>query len=116
MDIESFRNHCLNKKAVTEGFPFDESTLVFKVAGKMFAIIDVEEFSFTNLKSNPDHAIDLRESYQGVKPGWHMNKTHWNSVYFNSDVPDKLIYELIDNSYELIVESLTKKARVEHGL
>lgn len=115
MDISDFRDYCLAKKGVTESFPFDEKTLVFKV-GKMFALTDVEGFSKINLKCDPERAIDLRETYQGVTPGYHMNKVHWNSVSVNEDVPEQLILTLIDHSYELIVQSLTKKQRDELSL
>lgn len=116
MNIEEYRDYCLAKKAVTESFPFDESTLVFKVANKMFALTGVDSFHYINLKCDPERAIELRETYNGVRPGYHMNKRLWNSVYLEEDVPDQLVYELIDHSYELIVASLTKKVRNEHAL
>ena len=112
MDIEQLREYCLSKMGATESFPFDNRTLVFKV-GKMFALCDIEQFSSLNLKCDPEKAIELRETYQGIIPGYHMNKTHWNTVSVDSDVPEKLILELIDHSYELIVMSLTKKQRNE---
>jgi len=112
MNISDFRDYCLSKKGATESFPFDEKTLVFKV-GKMFALTDIEGFNSINLKCNPERAIDLRETFQGVAPGYHMNKTHWNTVSVNSDVPEKLILDLIDHSYELVFQSLTKKQRDE---
>ncbi len=102
MNIEDFRKYCLSKSEVTEGFPFDNKTLVFKAGNKMFALCDIEEFDFINLKCDPERAIELREQYVGVKPGYHMNKTHWNSVYVDMDVKDDLLRELIDHSYELI--------------
>ncbi len=113
MNIEEYRDYCIAKKGVTEGFPFDKSTLVFKVMGKMFALADVDNFNFINLKCDPEKAIELRESYNGIKPGYHMSKSHWNSVYVNTDVSDQLIFQLIDISYELIVSSLTKKLQAE---
>ena len=113
MNIEEYRNYCISKKGVTESFPFDETTLVFKVMGKMFAIITVDNFDFINLKCDPEKAVELREQYNAVKPGYHMSKVHWNSVYVNQDVSDKMIYELIDDSYYLIVKSLTKKLQAE---
>ncbi|MCB0400628.1 MAG: MmcQ/YjbR family DNA-binding protein [Flavobacteriales bacterium] len=113
MNIESYRDYCIAKKGVTEHFPFDESTLVFKVMGKMFALADVDQFNFINLKCDPDRAVELREQYQAVKPGYHMSKTHWNSVYVNQDASDQLVYQWIDDSYELIVTSLTKKLQQE---
>jgi predicted DNA-binding protein (MmcQ/YjbR family) len=115
MNISDFREYCLAKKGATESFPFDEKTLVFKVI-KMFALTDIEGFKSVNLKCNPERAIELRETYQGIKPGFHMNKTHWNTVSIDSDVPEKLILELIDHSYDLIVNSLTKKQKNELSL
>ncbi|MBL4862279.1 MAG: MmcQ/YjbR family DNA-binding protein [Crocinitomicaceae bacterium] len=113
MDIEAFRDYCLAKNGVTEGFPFNASTLVFKVGGKMFALTGLEEFVSVNLKCDPERAIDLREKYDGVKPGWHMNKKHWNTVSVHSDIPDVLLQELIDHSYELVCKSLPKRLRDE---
>ena len=109
MNIEQYRSYCIAKKAVTESFPFDEKTLVFKVMNKMFALTDVESFEFINLKCDPQKAIELRENYNGIYSGYHMNKKHWNSVATKGDVPDALVYELIDHSYDLIVNSLSKK-------
>jgi len=113
MNLESYREYCLAKKGVTEHFPFDQKTLVFKVCNKMFALADVDDFSGVNLKANPEYAVELRESYEGIQPGWHMSKTHWNTVSVNSDVTDALFYSLIDHSYQCIIESLSKKARLE---
>ena len=110
MNIESLRNYCMEKPGVTEEFPFDEQTLVFKVGGKMFALCDVEYFEGVNLKCDPERAVELREKYDGIQPGYHMNKKHWNTVLADL-VPDKLILELVDHSYELVVESLPKKDR-----
>lgn len=116
MNIEEFRDYCIAKKAVTESFPFDKNTLVFKVANKMFALTGVDGFEYINLKCDPERAIELRETYNGIRPGYHMNKSLWNSVYTEEDVPDALLYELIDHSYDLIVGSLTKKVRSEYAL
>lgn len=116
MNIEALREYCISKPAVTESFPFDEKTIVFKVGGKMFALADIEDFSGANLKCDPERAMELRETYQGVRPGWHMNKLHWNTVEAYKDIDDALFYELIDHSYALVVNSLTKKARLEYGL
>ena len=114
MHIEDLREYCLSKPFTTESFPFDETTLVFKVMNKMFAIIGLNsEDPFVNLKCNPDTAIELREQYEEVKPGWHMNKQHWNSVYIEHSLSNKLIEQLIDDSYDLIVQSLPKKLRLE---
>ncbi|MEO1260934.1 MAG: MmcQ/YjbR family DNA-binding protein [Bacteroidota bacterium] len=111
MNIEVFRDYCLSKKAVEETFPFDEVTLVFKVMGKMFAVTGLEHEDFkVNLKCDPDRAIELREEYPGqIIAGWHMSKKHWNTVYFESGLESKLLRELIDHSYDLVVNKLTKK-------
>lgn len=113
MNIEEFRDYCLSFPGVTEGFPFGEDTLVFKVMGKMFAITGVDDFEFINLKCDPERATILREQHEEIKPGWHMNKIHWNSVYPDGMLDDELIKELITDSYELIVESLPKKKKEE---
>lgn len=116
MNVEEYRNYCIAKKGVTESFPFDQNSLVFKVGGKMFALANLESFDFINLKCDPERAIELRETFQAVKPGYHMSKVHWNSVYPNQDVTDTMIYELIDHSYELVIASLPKKLRDELSL
>lgn len=113
MNIEYFREYCLSKPGVSEHFPFDEQTLVFKVGGKVFALTDITTFEGINLKCDPDRAIDLREQYQGINPGYHMNKVHWNTVSVHSDVNSKLILELVDHSYNLIFKSLPAKVRSE---
>ena len=113
MNIEEYRAYCIKKKGVTESFPFDQKTLVFKVMGKMFALADVDSFESINLKCDPENAVELREQYMGVLPGYHMNKQHWNTVLVDADVSDKMLYQLIDDSYALIVKSLTKKLQNE---
>jgi predicted DNA-binding protein (MmcQ/YjbR family) len=114
MNIEEFRNYCLEKKAVTESFPFDETTLVFKVMNKMFALTDVEDDFSINLKCDPEKAIQLREQYPDlVLPGYHMNKKLWNTVVVDGKIPDNLLYQWIDESYDLIVASLPKAKRLE---
>ena len=113
MNIEEYRDYCMAKKGVTEGFPFDQKTLVFKVMGKMFALTDVDGFVSINLKCDPERALDLREQFHAVQPGYHMSKKHWNTVTVNDDAPDKNIYEWIDDSYDLVVKSLTKKLKEE---
>jgi len=114
---ESFRLYCLNKKAVTESFPFDETTLVFKVAGKMFALLSLDAVDLrVNLKCNPDKAIELREQYTGIIPGFHMSKKHWNTLIADGSFNHELFKELTDHSYNLVVQSLTKKIRKESGL
>ena len=111
MDIETFRLYCLAKPGVSEHLPFDDRTLVFKVGGKMFALCDLEEFNSANLKCDPERAVELREQYDAVTPGYHMNKTHWNTVKVDGDVNGRMLQELIDHSYELIVSSLPKRER-----
>jgi predicted DNA-binding protein (MmcQ/YjbR family) len=114
MHVENFRNYCLSKKGVTESFPFNESTLVFKVMGKIFALKGLDRLpSQANLKCDPERAIELREEYDGrIIPGYHMSKKLWNSILLE-DLPDTLIIELIDHSYDLVVAKLTKKAQAE---
>lgn len=110
MNIEEFREYCLSKPGTTEDMPFDQETLVFKVMNKMFALTNISQFEFINLKCNPEYAIELREKYDGsITPGYHMNKKLWNSVYVNGSVPDSVILHLINHSYELVVAKLPKK-------
>jgi len=116
MDIIAFRNFCLKLKGTSEGFPFDNKTLVFKVGGKMFALTDVDSFVSINLKANPEKSIVLRETFNAVNPGFHMNKKHWNTIDVNSDLNDELLLELILDSYNLVVKSLTKKTRDEMSI
>ncbi len=111
MDIEYYRNYCLSKKCVTEEFPFGETTLVFKVMGKMFALTDIETFASVNLKADPEIAVELREKHPAVKPGYHMNKKHWITVIHDGSIPDKLLCQWIDNSYQLVASSLTKSQK-----
>ncbi len=111
MNVEEYRDFCLSFKGVTEGFPFDSQTLVFKLMGKMFALTDIDSFEFINLKCDPERAITLREQFEEIKPGWHMNKIHWNSVITDGDLEDDFIKELITHSYELIASSLPKKEK-----
>ena len=113
MNIEEYRDYCLAKPGVSEGFPFDDKVLVFKVMGKMFALTNVDAFVSVNLKCAPDRALTLREANPGIVPGYHMNKTNWNSVATDGSVPDPLFYELIDHSYEQVVMGLTKKLQAE---
>ena len=117
MNLETYYEYCLSKKGVTEHFPFDEETLVFKVGGKMFALSSLNQWEkgnpSVNLKCNPDYAQELRAEYDDIKPGWHMSKIHWNTIEINCGVPDSLIKELIDHSYDLVFKSLTKKIQLE---
>lgn len=114
MNIEEFRDYCMLKKGVTEEFPFDEVTLVFKVMGKMFALSGLERIPpQVNLKCDPEWAIELREEYNGtIISGFHMSKKHWNTVEIHQ-LPTNFIKELIDHSYDLVVQALTKKIKIE---
>ncbi|WP_396194471.1 MmcQ/YjbR family DNA-binding protein [Flavobacterium sp.] len=117
MNIQQLYEFCLSKRGVTEHFPFDEDTLVFKVGGKMFCLTSLKEWENNtpslNLKCDPERAEVLRAEYDAIKPGYHMSKIHWNTVDFNSDVSDKVMVELINHSYELVFKSLTKKNQNE---
>lgn len=117
MNIQSFYDYCLAKNGVTEHFPFDEDTLVFKVGGKMFALSSLKDWEngtpSVNLKCDPDRALELRAQYDGINPGYHMSKVHWNTVAVDSDVAPALLRELIDHSYDLILRSLPKKLQAE---
>ena len=112
MNIEMLREYCLSKKSTEEGFPFGETTLVFKVMNKIFLLVslDADPLQF-NAKCNPEKAIQLREEYNAITPGYHMNKKHWNTVIVDGSIPSKLVKEMIDDSYNLIVESLPKKSK-----
>lgn len=118
MNIEELRDFCISKKGVTEHFPFDDVTLVFKVMNKMFALVGLHQWESgdqkINLKCNPEKANELRADYEGISAGFHMNKKHWNTILMNnSDVSDQLVFQLIDHSYDLVVQGLTKKAKAE---
>ena len=117
MNLETYYEYCLSKKGVTEHFPFDEETLVFKVGGKMFALSSLTRWEnntpSVNLKCDPERAQELRAEYDDIKPGFHMSKIHWNTVTINGDLPTVFIKELIDHSYDLIFKSLTKKIQNE---
>lgn len=109
MDIEEIVEYCMSKPGAEESFPFDEHTIVFKVGGKIFALTGLNDIPPSiNLKCDPDKAIMLRESHDEIVPGYHMNKKHWNTVYFDSDLDNKLVKELIDHSYHLVKSSLPK--------
>jgi predicted DNA-binding protein (MmcQ/YjbR family) len=117
MNLETYYEYCLSKKGVTEHFPFDEDTLVFKVGGKMFALSSLSQWEkgqpSVNLKCDPERAEELRAEYDDIQPGFHMSKTHWNTIAVNESVSDALVKELIDHSYELVFKSLTKKLQNE---
>ena len=116
MNIEEFRDHCLFKVGVTESFPFDETTLVFKVMGKMFALTDTQDDFSINIKCDPEKAVELRERYPAVLPGYHMNKNHWNTILVDGSVNDEILKQWIDDSYMLVAKSLTKENRLKLGL
>ena len=117
MNLEIYYEYCLSKKGVTEHFPFDQDTLVFKVGGKMFALSSLIEWEkgepSVNVKCDPDYALELRAQYSDIQPAFHMSKIHWNTIAINNEVSDKLVKELIDDSYKLIFKSLTKKLQSE---
>ncbi len=117
MNIQQLYEFCQSKKGVTEHFPFDEDTLVFKVGGKMFCLTSLKQLELQepslNLKCDPELAIELRAMYEAIEPGYHMSKLHWNTVNFNSDVNDVMMCKLINDSYDLIFKSLTKKIQLE---
>ncbi len=115
MNLEKVREHCLSKKGVTESLPFNEDSPVYKVMGKIFLIANLIPPISINVKCDPEKAVDLRERYYCVTPGYHMNKLHWNTVLLDNSVKDELVLEWIDNSYNLIIQKLKKSLREELG-
>jgi len=114
MHFESIRDFIIKKPGVTEEFPFDKSTLVFKVMGKMFALLPLERIPASiNLKCDPERSLELRDTHEGITPGFHMNKTHWNTILLESDVSSQLLAELINHSYELVVAKLTRALKAD---
>lgn len=117
MNLETYYEYCLLKKGVTEHFPFDQDTLVFKVGGKMFALSSLLQWEkgepSVNLKCNPDYAQELRGQYGDITPAFHMSKVHWNTVTINNEVSDQFVKKMIDDSYQLVFKSLTKKIQNE---
>lgn len=113
MNVEEVRGYCLSKKGAIEGFPFDDTTLVVKVGDKIFALLSLEGESSINLKCDPLRAIELREIYPSIIPGYHMNKKHWNTVMLDGSLPNDLILSMLDHSYELVFNSLPEKLRKE---
>lgn len=118
MNIEDFRSYCLSLKGVHEKMPFekavseyDRNLLVFCVADKWFCFVNIDVFDFCNLKCDPEQIGELQDRYEGIKPGYHMNKKHWISVYFEKDVPEKVIHDLVRQSYDRVVASLPKKEK-----
>jgi len=113
MTLSYLRDFCLSKPGTSEDTPFDANTLCFRVGGKIFAITDLEVFDYINLKCDRERSAELREKFEGITPGYHMNKKWWNSVSVLGNVPDQLILDLVDHSYELIFASLPKKLQTE---
>ena len=112
MDLAKFREYCLSKPHATEGTPFGPDVLVFKVGGKMFALASLDEVPATaNLKCDPDLALELRDRYEQVRPGYHMNKKHWNTIDIEADIPDIELRKMIDHSYDLVVKGLPKSTK-----
>jgi len=112
MNVEDISEYCLKKRGTSEDFPFDEETLVFKVVGKMYALIPLERIPLQiNLKCGPELAVDLRERYDSVRPGYHMNKNHWNTILIDGSLREELILEWIDLSYDLVIKGLKKSEK-----
>ena len=114
MDIERVRTYCLEKKACNESFPFDDTTLVFKVIDRIFAVVSLDYPNHVCLKCEPQYSIDLRERYDGIFGAPHFNKKHWNQVDFEKDVPDSLILSLIDHSYDEVLKKFTRKQKAQY--
>lgn len=112
MNIEILRTYCLSKAGVEETLPFDEDTLVYKVMGKAFAFMSISEPDRIALKCDPERALELRETYDSILPGYHLNKKHWNTIIYEG-ISKTLCFSLIDHSYDLVVEKLTKKLKEE---
>lgn len=108
MNIEELREYCLTLKGATEDFPFNETTLVFKVGGKMFCLTDLEDKFAITLKNEPEKNIELREQFSAVKPGYHTSNKHWNTIEMDGTIPDNMLKDLIDESYDLVVLKLTR--------
>lgn len=113
MNIEELRDYCLQKKDAREGFPFGEDTLVFKVGEKVFLLVSLSAGNRFNVKCDPERAIELREQYEEVIPGYHMNKKHWNTVFMDGRLTFRQLTELIDHSYELVFRTLPKQVQAE---
>jgi len=118
LNIDQIREYCLNKKAATEGFPFDTNTLVFKVLNKMFVLAPLEKWergeATITLKCNPEYTLDLRDTYESIYAGPYLNNKHWNTIsIYKGELPPKFVLELIDHSYDMVVKGMTKKMREE---
>ena len=114
MDIETIRDYCIRQKGTTEEFPFDNVTLVFKVMGKMYACIGLDNPEWLSLKCKPEYALELREHHSGIEGAYHFNKKYWNQVSLQGDIDDKLILLLIDHSYEEVIKKFTRKLKKEY--
>lgn len=114
MNVESLREYCLSLPLATEDFPFDETTLVFRVVGKIFAMLDLERPDVVSLKCNPAYALQLREEHPEISGAWHMNKKYWNQVNLSGHLEDELVQGLVRHSYAEVVKKLTRKERAEH--
>jgi predicted DNA-binding protein (MmcQ/YjbR family) len=114
MNLVQFRDYCLSKSGASESAPFGEETIVFKVSGKIFALASLDDVpARANLKCDPDLALELRDRYEEVRPGYHMNKKHWNTVEIEGGIPEVELRKMIDHSYELVVKSLPKTTRTK---
>ena len=114
MNVESLREYCLSLPLATEDFPFDETTLVFRVVGKIFAMLDLERPDVVSLKCNSDYALQLREEHPEISGAWHMNKKYWNQVNLSGHLEDEFVQGLVRHSYAEVVKKLTRKERAEH--
>lgn len=117
MNLETLHEFCMSKKGVTEHFPFDNDSLVFKTVNKMFAITSLSAFEngspCISLKCDPDKALELRAIFDDIQPGYHLSKIHWNTININKNVSDQMIFDFINHSFELVFSSLTKKVQIE---
>ena len=121
MNFKLFREYCLSLKGATEKMPFgkannehDRNLVVFAIEDKWFGFVNAESFEFCNLKCDPEENLRLQDEFEGIRPGYHMNHRHWMSVYFNCDVPDNRIFELVKTSYFLVLKSLPKRVQVKY--
>ncbi len=115
MNVEDIRDYCLTLPLATEDFPFDETTLAFRVLGKIFAMIDLENTEWFVLKCDPDYALELRDTHPEIKGAWHMNKKYWNQVSLSGELPDSLIQDLIRHSYAEVVKKMPRKQKNGHA-
>ena len=109
MEIDELRTFCLSLPGTSEGLPFGPEPLVFKVLGKMFALADLEPFHEVTLKCAPDKAQELREQYSAIKPGYHMDKRHWNTIELDGSIPEATLYQWVRDSYDLVVAKLPRR-------